>query len=228
MENPMIAIALQYTDIPWLDRERDARSYRPRTECVSSPWGAGVSSGSYYTLSSRVGAVPGVSILLSAILEAHDEKVCSLTTPEIPAALAEIRDALSLNISQLSNVLLVTRQTIYNWDEGKPVDESNRRRVAAVRELALTWLRDHGKPMGSVVAEEFDGESLISLFQSENFDEQAILRKFEAIAARIAVAESNPPPSARELAAKFGLEPVSKEEQRKNLFVAGLRHSRGR
>lgn len=35
-------------------------------------------------------------------------------------------------------------------------------------------------------------------------------------------------PSARELAAKFVIEPVTEEEHRKNLFVAGLRHGRAK
>lgn len=225
----MMATALQYTDMPGQDREWNAVFSRNKTECVSSPWAETlVSSGSYFSTCFRVAAIPGVSFLLSAILETCDKPSAALTTPEVPAALAEIRDAFSLNTSQLSHVLHVTRQTVYNWDDGKPVDESNRRRVAAVRELALNWLRDHGKPMGSVVDEEFDGESLLSLLQSEHLDEQAIHRKFEAIAARIAMAELNRPSSARELAAKFGIDPVTEVEHRKNLFVAGLRHGRAR
>jgi len=225
----MIAAVHHYADNPSLASERELALSRPKTEWVSRPWEATVlSSGTYGAPSFRAGSLPGVSFLLSAILVADDQPFCSLTTPEVPAALDEIRDGFSLNTAQLSTVLQVTRQTIYNWGDGKPVETQNRRRISAVRELALTWLREHGKPMGPIVAEEFDGESLLSLLRAEVLDERAIFRKFEAIADRSAAVEANRPPSARELAAKFGLEPLSEEEHRRNLTIAGLRYGRGK
>lgn len=227
MEEAMIPIGLNYSELPYWERTYADILCRPRVELVSKPWpNSSPSSGGYYPSAFELSSRTGVTRWFADILSAPEAGFCSITTAEVPTALSEIRDGLSLKTAHLSTVLLVTRQTIYNWLDGKAVDLSNRRRIAAVRWFAHHWLELHGKPMGPIVAEEFDGESILSLLSGDVLDERRILRKFSVINDLLSVAQANRQLSAREIAEMHGLRSLTATEHRKNTFTAGLRYGR--
>ncbi len=225
----MTAIALNYCYHPSLDQSFHDWAGQSRTEIVSKPWATSTpSSGSYYPAPLEVSAESGVTRWFADILSLQDEGHCPLTTPEVPAALAEIREAFSLNVVQLAQVFGVSRQAVYDWREGKPVKVENRQRIADIQNLAHRWNELYPKPMGRVVAEEIDGSSSLSLMSAERIDEAAITAHFHVIAKRLAAAEANRPPSAHELIEKHGMQPLSESEQRRNAWSFFLTGRRGR
>lgn len=62
-----------------------------------------------------------------------------------------------------------------------------------------------------------DGKSLLSLLASESLDTKAIAELFTAIASKLAESDTSRPLTARELAAKHDLEPLSLRDSRRNL-----------
>ena len=225
----MTAIAMNYADHPYWERSITEFQLRPRVEIVSKPWGNSViSSGGYYSSPFEVSPESGVTRWLDDILSLPDESQCPLTTPEVPAALAEIRDAFSLNVVQLAQIFGVSRQAIYDWREEKPVKTENRQRIATIRSMARLWTNIYPKPVGRVVAEEIDGMSLLTLLSADQADESAITQLFHKIAERLATAEANRPPSARELIDTHGMQPLSDTDHRRNVKSAFLKGRRGR
>lgn len=225
----MTAIAMNYAELPNWECSFTEFPARPRVEIVSRPWGSSsISSGGYYSAPFEVSGESGVTRWLDDILWLSDESPCSLTTPEVPAALAEIRDAFSLSVVQLAQIFGVSRQAIYDWREGKPVKTENRQRIAAIRALAHQWMQTYPKPIGRVVAEEIDGTSLLALLSADQVDESAITPLLQKIAERLAAADANRPPSARELIEKHGFKPLPEADQRRNFKAAFLAGRRGR
>ncbi len=222
----MIALAPDCYDFPDTLRNPYLR-VPPAIEIPGEPWDSlCTSSGSYQLVKVRPTQTGGLSAWLEHIIFATEEATCPITTPEVPTALVEIRDSFSFTTVQLAQVLGVSRQAIYDWTDGKPVKVENRKRIAAIRDSARQWRDTYPKSMGRIVAEEIEGPSLFTLLCSGELDEQAIHLAFNLIADRLSVAEANRPTSARELAEKFGMKPMSESENRRNLFDASLRLGR--
>lgn len=225
----MTAIALSYCAPPSSGPWEEGFLNRPRVEIVANPWtNSAISSGAFYSASFEVSPETGVTRWLGDLLSASEETLCPLTTPEVPAALAAIREAFSLNVAQMAQIFGVSRQAVYDWREGKPVKLENRQRIATIRALAHRWNDLHPKPVGRIVAEQIDGVSLLSLLSAEQVDPSAVERLFRTIAARLAAAEANRPPSARELIEKHGMQPLPEAEVRRNMRAAFLAGRRGR
>lgn len=225
----MIATALNYCQPPAWEQWDEEVAGRPRIEIVEKAWAnSAQSSGGFYSAPFEVSPETGVTRWLEDLLFAPHANICSLSTPEVPAALAEIREAFTLNVVQTAQVFGVTRQAIYDWREGNPVKEENRQRIAAIRALAHRWNDLHPKPVGRAVAEEIDGVSLLSLLAADPINEQQVERLFQTISERLAAAEANRPPSARELIEKRGMRPLPEAEARRNRWAAQLANRRGR
>jgi hypothetical protein len=186
----------------------------------------GTSSGSTGLISNRINPVNGLSDWLARILLAPEDTPQALSSAEVPQALAQIRDAFSLTTVQLSQVLLVSRQAIYDWSLAKPVKQEHRQRIAHLRELAIHWRELHPQPMGKIVNEEIEGTTLLSLLNAETLNQQAIQALLLVIASKLAAAATARPATARELAAKHGLQPISEAEYQRNLQHASLRFGR--
>lgn len=212
----MTAIALSYYDLP-------------HDDSLERPWAFfAPSSGSCQQIPVRVNRQSGLTVWLDRIIQAPEEHAHSLTSPEVPAALAEIRDAFSLSTVQLAQSIRVTRQAVYDWNRGKPVKPEHRDRIAAIQELVRQWRDMYPETMGGIVSETLNGKSLLSLLASESLDTKAIADLFSDIASKLAESEASRPLTARELAAKHDLEPLSQRDSRRNLqnTLLGSRHGR--
>lgn len=212
----MSAIALSYHDLP-------------HDDLLERPWAFfAPSSGSCQHIPVRVNRQSGLTVWLDRIIQAPEENPHTLTSPEVPAALAEIRDAFSLSTVQLAQAIRVTRQAVYDWNRGKPVKPEHRDRIAAIQELVRQWRAIHSTAMGGIVAETLNGTSLFSLLASESLDTKAISDLFSVIASKLVEADASRPLTARELATKHGLEPLSQRDSRRNLQNTLLGSGHGR
>jgi len=223
----MSTIALNHYQLPDLEPySADRRSSAPHRS--ASPWRTfGASSGAIREISHRISPASGVSYWLEAILGlAEKEATAELTTPDVPGALIEIRDAFSLNTVQLADVLGVSRQSIYDWNEGKTVKPQNRHRIAAILAFVEEWRKLHPGPMGPISSEIVEGVTLIELLRADRLESAAVSDLLVAISTRLGEITAERPLSARELAAKHGMPPLSAESHRRNLQNARLRNRR--
>lgn len=200
---------------------------RPQVVHKATAWPGRIqSSGSYFDLTISFNPSSGLSGWLDRILSGEEEEFCPITSAEVPQALIEIRDVFSLNTVQLNRIFHVTRQTIYNWRDGKSVDIENRKRIAKIKELSNHWTDAYKIPMGRISSEEIAGISLVELLSQDDLDKAAILSHFRQISDRLAANFHEKPKAARELAAAHGIQYLSEAERRRNLAVASLRNQR--
>jgi len=201
---------------------------QPATGVASLPPFPSEATGSSRSVSSFFRGKCGFSEVLEAILfGAEANPASAIPTVEVPAALKEIRDGLSLNTVQLAQALGVSRQAIYDWEDGKTVKEENRERITMLLRFAKKWLTLHDRPPGRSVVETIDGVSLLELLSQDALEPSHITGRMRALAERLRVAEARRPPSAAELKAKGFGAPVQRDDRRK-VRSAMLAASRGR
>lgn len=128
---------------------------------------------------------------------------------DVPAALALIRAALSLNTAELARILMVTRPTIYAWSEGSAEAKlAKRARISSIRALAVEWERLSSHTLGTQVREpSADGRSLVDLLSEEEPDEKSILSRLKNCAGELARRVATRGPSMREVLASRGVQP---------------------
>ena len=150
----------------------------------------------------------------------------ALLSADVPQALAEIRDSLSLSTVELSKIFKVSRQAIYDWIEGKNVAFQNRQRVAAINEIAQQWQAFELGRMGVLVREECNGQSLLELLCADALNQPAATSLINAIAAKLKKAQAaQTRPSAEEILERHGMEPLRGQAYRRNLKASQpLRH----
>jgi len=137
---------------------------------------------------------------------------------DVPEALASLRQTLGLSTVNLAQVLRVSRQAIYDWTAGKPVKSENRQRLGGLLELAAAW-RDHSaSPLGELLREPIaDQPALLTLLSAEALDLPVLRARLDALASLHRQAVTARPPSAEELAARFALQPLPEQTQRRTL-----------
>ncbi|MGB0744715.1 MAG: hypothetical protein ACPGSB_09330 [Opitutales bacterium] len=167
------------------------------------------------SLFDAVSTLCGASIIPATETPVNKEVLLSV---EVPQALAEIRDALSLNTVEIAKVFNVSRQAIYDWAAGKNVAPQNRERLAEVLEVAEQWQSYELGRLGPVAREVRGETSLLELLSSEVLDRVAITSQLEKIAARVAGAQTNNAlPSAEDLLKRHEMSPLSGQAYRRNV-----------
>lgn len=151
-----------------------------------------------------------------------------VTTPMVPQAIAEIRDALSLSTVEIAKVFNVSRQAIYHWVEGNNVSEANRQRITEVQGVSERWQAKQLGRLGSLVREEVEGRSLLELLCAPDLDPVAIDSLLEAIAATLIQAAANRRvPSAQQLMERHPGAQLTEQAYQRNLKVSAPRRSQG-
>ena len=131
----------------------------------------------------------------------------------------EVLAALSLNKTQLAEVLGVSRPTLYDWLEGKEPNAGNAQRLAHLVEL----LANAGVTAAHSLSPRFvrqplnDGEpSLLDLLKADELDERFVAKVVQEAKALEASAEARRLSREERLAA-LGFEQPSDEQRKKNL-----------
>ena len=108
------------------------------------------------------------------VVAVRDEQESYLNTQE---KIAGIRHYLSLNTTQLAEVLNVRRPTVYQWAAvpGVPLKSKHRDRLDAIYNAARAWRMLSPVPMGSLVQEPLaDGRSVYDLLCEDSLDSKII------------------------------------------------------
>lgn len=179
---------------------------------VTSPNGGGARA-------SRIES--GFYTYLGAILAPPELASEPLLSLDVPGALADLRQTLGLNTSQMASVLHVSRQAIYDWSHGKTVKPENRRRIESVLEIAQAWRQRSPYNLGELLREALpDASPLLSLLQADPLDADAIFTLLDRFAEIRAKTENAKPPSAQVLAERFDLAPLPEHAYQRNLRSA--------
>lgn len=96
--------------------------------------------------------------------------------------LASIRSDLSLNVSELAQVLRVQRPTVYAWMSGGKLRRQHTERLLDVHELAREWRARHNLPLGDSVREPgLQGKTIVDLLSLRNIPRLEITERFDRI-----------------------------------------------
>lgn len=122
----------------------------------------------------------------SHLLSTETHPFRAVTRLSVADQAREVLAALSLNKSQLAEVLDVSRPTIYNWLDGKEPNVSNARRLSALLKLLATVGISSSDPLNArFVRQALDehGTSLLDALRAKSFDERlvSLLREAKAL-----------------------------------------------
>lgn len=161
---------------------------------------------------------------LEKIISYEEEPTNCLRQDEVEGALGFIKNTLSLNVSELAEVLGVSRPTIYAWAEGGNADESNRQRLASLEELAQEWESLCSEPLGTLLRDNSErGTRILDLIKAPELPVAEIKETFKVFAGVIETRKASQKiggGSFRELAKRHGLQQLSEDKFRMNVKTA--------
>ena len=153
------------------------------------------------------------------------EALAVLLAEDVPTQLAHLAHWLSVNKSQISQIMQVSRPTLYEWLGGGMPSDANRMRLAGLLKL----LAQSGLSNSSALDARFvrqpleDGVSLLDVLSRSDLVESEVLRCVGAIRSLERVARQRELRRSEKFASR-GFETVSSEARRSNLAVtAALR-----
>jgi transcriptional regulator with XRE-family HTH domain len=127
-----------------------------------------------------------------SIWRAWPNTTTSATGREIPTStsglLAAIRAAIPLNLSQIADILGVSRPTVYAWigDEQKPQSQCIQR-LSQIYELAKYWTTISPLPISptAIALPDENGVSILDLLKAPDIDIDVMKARLKAAAARL-------------------------------------------
>jgi len=108
-------------------------------------------------------------------------KIMALSVVE---QMQELLAALSLNKSQLSQILRVTRPTMYDWFQGKEPNAANTERLHALLRVLARASVSGASPLNARFVRQptdLDVPSLIDLLEEDQIDEDRVLHAIEQV-----------------------------------------------
>jgi len=149
---------------------------------------------------------------------------------EVEGALGYIKNTFSLNVSELAEVLDVSRPTIYAWVDGSHADEAHRDRLSALKELAQEWETLCREPIGTLLRERSEsGARILDLLKAPELQLAEIKETFKVFAGVIETRQASQRAGAlsfRELSKRHGLQQLSEDRFRMNVKMATRRNRR--
>ena len=119
--------------------------------------------------------------------------------------LAEVRAALSLNVSETALVMHVERPTIYAWINGSTPREAHIKRLHELHGLARYWNGISNRPLGSLVRSAMVGmKTLVEHMADAAIDHRAVKALMDSLAVQLRRPEAHKR-TAREIAMDLGL-----------------------
>jgi hypothetical protein len=141
-------------------------------------------------------------------LDALLESVRQLAQPKkAKEAASTIKFNLSLNLSQLADVLRVGRPTVYSWldeEDGVRIQAHHQQRIERVATYADLWWDKAQRPFPKELFDDALGGQLLSLLRAEVLNDPSIRKLIDALAKQL--------PPKRNLATVKGVGPVPRNE----------------
>ena len=144
---------------------------------------------------------------------AHGESSSAVTFGDCSHCIATIRTAFPLQISQIAEILGVSRPTIYAWiSEGQRPQPRCRARLNQVYALAEFWNKKSNLPLPAqaLTSPDETGTSLLEMLKAEKIDFPAARTRLNCL--QIAARRNIRVPSIADLARKYGINLESNTE----------------
>ena len=122
--------------------------------------------------------------IVKSIDETPSSSLESVITLAVAEQLQEILTALSINKSQLAQILQVSRPTIYDWIKGKEPNATNMERVHILLRILATSSVSRENPLNARFVRgptDFDVPSLIDALSEDDIDEAKVLHIVEKV-----------------------------------------------
>jgi hypothetical protein len=136
------------------------------------------------------------------------ESVCELAQPKkTREAVSTIKFNLSLNLSQLADVLRVGRPTVYSWmdeDNDIRIQAHHEQRIERVAAYAQVWWDKAQRPFPKELFDDAPGRQLLNLLQAELLNDPWIRKAIDELARQL--------PTKRKLATVKGVGPVPRDD----------------
>jgi transcriptional regulator with XRE-family HTH domain len=204
----------------FIEKAFDTISQEMAIQALYRPLGSGSVRSLRSTPFTRFSADPW----LENIISYETQPDGCLRQDEVEGALGYIKNTLSLNVSELAEVMGVTRPTVYAWAEGGNADEPNRQRLAALKELAQEWESLCSEPLGALVRDRSEGGTrILDLIKAPELPVAEIKETFKLFAGVIETRKASQKVdglSFRELAQRHGLQQLGEDKYRMSVKTA--------
>lgn len=170
---------------------------------------------SSFVVDRRSARVHTVSLVRSGV---SDDFRAVIALPVVEQ-MQELLAALSINKSQLADILRVTRPTMYDWFQGKEPNAANADRLHALLRILTRASVSGAKPLNARFVRkpmELDAPPIIELLAADDLDEDRIVQALQQARALGETAESRRTRREDRLRA-LGFEEPTNDERRKRL-----------
>jgi transcriptional regulator with XRE-family HTH domain len=174
-----------------------------------------------------MGTKTGVSLYLEQVAYPDQATSERLSKDEVPNFLRNLKRILNLSTTELAEICLVSRPTIYNWHNGSDIGQENLKRLDALRSVLLQWTNRMGEDLFSTPRIPSNQE-LKDRLQATSIDLESVYRLMSSLAENLTANEVSRPKTARELFAEHGLEKLPEDMQGRSLEQAYIDAGRGR
>lgn len=214
------------TDSFFIDKTINAFSREMALHALYRPTGSGAVRVFRSRAFTRYAADPWLENIIAYVEQPNG----CLRHDEVEGALGYIKNTFSLNVSELAEVLDVSRPTVYAWAEGSNADETNRQRLAALKELAQEWESLCSEPLGTLLREQSEsGARILDLLKAPELPVAEIKETFKMFAGVIETRQASQRAgglSFRELSKRHSLQQLSEDKYRINVKMAARRSRR--
>ncbi len=148
----------------------------------------------------------------------------ALALPDCPAIIASARRLLSLNVSDLSRIVGVSRPTVYAWADGSAqIKQENRQRLTDLEAVAQQWFKLAGdNPLGHLLRAPLAPRqpSILDLLSASNWEQPAIESALQKLANTAAHLATRKPLTLDEIHAKRGGTPTPLPEAETDRLIS--------
>ncbi len=140
----------------------------------------------------------------------------AVAPPRAPATASSLLDALSVNKSQLADILGITRPTLYEWLAGKEPSPDKAARIEAIARVLATAGARAGRPLNAAFVRRAlpdESASLLDVLRADVIDEARAVGLVRAVVALDAAQAKEREDKERSLRSR-GFEPVDASRSR--------------
>lgn len=173
------------------------------------------------------GTGTGISLYLEQVAYPEETSPEVLAADEVPALLRDLKRIFNLNTTELADICLVSRPTIYSWRKGGEPGIEKLRRLDTLRGVLLSWVNRMGVDTFSAPRVPDNG-GLKKHLTTETLPVERLEATLTSLQEEMNVLHQRRPKSARELLSEHGPESLPEDVQERSLKLAYIDAGRGR
>lgn len=161
---------------------------------------------------------------MDALRANHASAKCEPAFHNYPQIISAVKHVLSLNVSDLSRILGVSRPTVYAWaDATAQIKPENQARLKALEKIAQAWSSmTNDKPFGHLLKAPVGPHepSLFDLLSAPEWEDAKIQSALKKLSATARYLSSRKTPTLSEIHAKRGTSPKQLRDSEVDRFIS--------